>query len=254
MRLGVPQTVQAEGYLGASRVQAAGELVLLESSFRLRLVSGDLVLAYEALDAASVEHDALVLAGRDGAALRLSGLVDAAATAQVIAELAETVPEVTRGLRGFASVKAAAGSDHDVYFGPLVVARRDAHAAADAAGRVAAFSSGAVTTALLAAAEALAHRRFPQDGDVADRRALRAEIDEQLLAVRRELSALDLAAEAWRGASASSRLRAWRQWCAQLIRVWEAADRGWLALLPVLADSRGTQGAFWRRVLRRGDG
>lgn len=254
MRLGVPQTVQAEGYLGASRVQATGELVLLESSFRLRLGSGDVVLAYDALDSASVDRDELVLAGRDGAALRLSGLADAAATALAIAELAETVPEVTRGLRGFASVKASAGSDHDVYFGPLIAARREAHAAPDARRRVTAFGASAVGEALTVAAEELAQRRFPLESDVADRRALRVEIDEQLLAVRRELSALDLAADAWRGASPSARLRAWRGWCAQLVRVWEAADRGWLTLLPVLADSRGTQGAFWRRVLRRSDG
>ncbi|MDX2184867.1 MAG: hypothetical protein SFW08_12900 [Gemmatimonadaceae bacterium] len=250
----MPQTVQTEGYLGATRVQTTGELVLLESSFRIRVGTGDIVLAYDALDSASVDQGALVLAGRDGAALRVTGLADAEATAQVIAELAETVPEVTRGLRGFASVKASAGSDHDVYFAPLVAARREAHAAPDAPRRAQAFAAASVGEALTTAADELAQRRFPLESDVADRRALRAEIDEQLLAVRRELSALELAADAWRGASPSARLRAWRGWCAQLVRVWEAADRGWLTLLPALADSRGTQGAFWRRVLRRGEG
>jgi hypothetical protein len=251
MRLGLALPVRLEGRLDRTDVQAEGTLRLFEHAFAVAMEMGDLLLPYDALDGAVAEGATLVLTGRDGSALRIDGLPDASDVAQTITGLACTVPEVLRSLRGFASVASLPDSDHATFFEPLLAARKAAHAAADYAARVAAFDGAPLKVAMAAARGAIAERHHPGTKGAADRRALAAELEELCSPMHDALGTLVQAAASVRGAPLAARLRAWRWWCETLARVYEAADQAWVKAVPVLADSRGTSGRFWRRVLRR---
>lgn len=160
------------------------------------------------------------------------------------------LPELTRGLRHFAT-PSALGSDHAVYFGPLLTARR---AAADAAlwtGRLAAFDALRLRGMWQEMLASLAAARYPRAG--ADRRALTAELED---ATRRVGSALDdverTAATVRAAADDAARRAAWDLWIAALRVLFTAADEAWGHVVPVLADSRGASGRWWRRVLGSG--
>jgi hypothetical protein len=84
-----------------------------------------------------------------------------------------------------------------------------------------------------------------------DRRALEAELLELAEPLLDAVRALGDAGDAVRAAPADRRLVAWRAWAAALADAFARADRCWIAALPALADARGSQGRFWRRVLRR---
>jgi hypothetical protein len=162
------------------------------------------------------------------------------------------VPELTRGLRTFA-LPSTADSDHARFFGPLLVARRTAHEAGDWTGRLAAFDAGRLGGEWAELLVGLAADRFGPGGD---RRALVAELEDCTAGVPAALDAVAAAAAAVRAApDDAARRAAWERWVAALRSLFVAADEGWAAVLPVLADSRGAAGRRWRRLLRRdGDG
>ncbi len=159
------------------------------------------------------------------------------------------VPELTRGLRSFA-LPSALGSDHARYFAPLLEARRAAHRAVLWSGRVAAFDAARLKVAWDAMLAALAADRFPRDGG--DQRALIAELEECTAGVYEALRALEVAATAVRRAvDDDERAGPWAEWTAILLRLFQAADSGWSAILAPLADSRGAAGRRWRALLHR---
>lgn len=252
--LETPWPVRVRGSVGGAPLDAAAMLTLHAGVLRMALDAGEVALPYEALDGVATDGPVLVLVGRDGAALRCEGLAEARRVAVTLLELASVVPEFTRGLRAFASVRGAPGSDHDLFFAPLLDARRAVQAAPDAESRVRAVSPAGVQRAHLEARAQLAVRRWPATEAAGDRRALEAELDEACAALDDGLGRLGLAAETFEVAASAVRLRAWRGWCAAFQEVWNAADDAWGAVLPALADSRGASGALWRRVLRRGGG
>jgi hypothetical protein len=247
-----PSLVRVVGSVGGAPLDAAGALSLTDRAVRVRLDGGEVALTFDGLDGADTDGLVLVLVGRDGAALRFEGLPNAAMFADEVLERGATVPEFTRGLRAFASVRGDAGSDHDVFFTPLLAARRAVHAATTTAARLHAVVSDAVIEQLSAARIELATRRFPNERDAGDRRALQVELEELQAPLIAALLYVDHAADAWRTTPRAARLRAWRDWCRAFTAVWEAADAAWMAALPALADSRGAEGAMWRRVLKRG--
>jgi hypothetical protein len=161
-----------------------------------------------------------------------------------------TIPELTRGLRHFA-LPSALGSDHARFFAPLLTARRLAHEAVLWTGRVAAFEPTRLRGAWDEMLAELAAERFAAPGG--DRRALIAELEEATAGVSSSLQALDSAAEALRRApDETARIAAWAQWVLVLRQLFTAADEGWGAAVPVLADSRGAAGRRWRGLLQRG--
>jgi hypothetical protein len=159
-----------------------------------------------------------------------------------------TLPEFTRSLRALA-VPSAPGSDHDEVFRPLIQARGAAHRAPAMEGQLAAFDAARLEREWRAAIDGFATARYPRSAP--DRRALAAELDVLAAPLWRALAGLQRAASAARKASAGDRAAMWAQWTAAVQLVFNAADDWWRAALPVLGDSRGRQGALWRRVLRR---
>lgn len=159
------------------------------------------------------------------------------------------LPEFTRSLRALA-VPSAPGSDHDRIVAPLIQARAQAHRVQSLEAQVAAFDAARLERAWREAIGTLAAERHPRSAP--DRRALVAELEQLAAPLWQALARLQLAAAAARTAPADRRQAAWTQWVAAVRKVFEAADDWWRAALPVLGDPRGRQGAFWRRVLRRG--
>lgn len=247
-----PAPVRVVGVTGGATLDTAADFALTDRYVRLALAGGEVAITWDGLDGAESDGLVLTLAGRDGAALRIEGLPRAALVADEICERGAIVPEFTRGLRAFASVRGAAGSDHDAFFAHLLSARRAVHEAPGVAARIRAVSPAGLREAFAAGRLELARRRWPDDRDAGDRRALVVELEELEAPVVAALEALGLAAEAWGSSPGSAKLREWRRWCAAFTAVWEAADAAWIAALPALADSRGAEGALWRRVLKRG--
>ena len=159
------------------------------------------------------------------------------------------LPEFTRSLRALA-VASAPGSDHDVVFQPLLEARRAAHRATSLDQQLAAFDAARLERGWRGAIATLAERRFSKS--LPDRRALGAELELLAQPVWKSLEALRLASERTRLARAEQKRESWEAWVAELHLVFRAADAWWEQSLPVLADPRGRQDAFWRRVLRQG--
>ena len=159
------------------------------------------------------------------------------------------LPEFTRSLRALA-VPSAPGSDHDVVFTPLLEARRAAHRATSLDQQLAAFDAARLERGWRGAIATLAERRFSKS--LPDRRALGAELELLAQPLWTALEALKAASERTKLARSDERHAAWEQWVAEVQRVFRAADAWWEQSLPVLADPRGRQGAFWRRVLRHG--
>lgn len=159
------------------------------------------------------------------------------------------LPEFTRSLRALA-VASEPGSDHDVVFAPLLEARRSAHRATSLDQQIAAFDAARLDRGWRGAIATLAERRFSKS--LPDRRALGAELELLAQPLWAALESLKAGAERVRLARADEKHAAWTSWVADVQRVFRAADAWWEQSLPVLADPRGRQGAFWRRVLRQG--
>lgn len=157
------------------------------------------------------------------------------------------MPELTRGLRHFAT-PSALGSDHAVYFAPLLSARKAAHEAGLWTGRLAAFDANRLRGSWHEMLGALAASRFSRGG--ADRRALTAELEDATVGVLAALDAVEHTARAVRSAADDrDRQSAWTAWLSAVRSLFVAADEGWGVIVPVLADSRGASGRWWRRVI-----
>ena len=103
---------------------------------------------------------------------------------------------------------------------------RSAHA------RVRAFSAADLNRALERAIDRIV-ADWP-DGRPPARRALRHELIERVRPYSTALRHLEEVTAAVLGADETSQLSAWRVWTRQLISVFEAADRTWLAIRPVV--------------------
>ena len=141
------------------------------------------------------------------------------------------LPELTRALRALGSSRRG-GSSQLLLFGPLLDARRRAADARSVHARVRAFSAGDLNRALERAIERIV-ADWP-DSRPAARRALRHELVERVTPYSSALRELEQLATQAIDADESSQLSAWRRWTQRLIGVFEAADRTWLAIRPVV--------------------
>lgn len=141
------------------------------------------------------------------------------------------LPELTRALRALGSSRRG-GSSQLLLFGPLLEARRRAADARSVHARVRAFSSADLNRALDRAIERIV-ADWP-DSRPAARRALRHELVERVEPYSAALHQLGQSATEAVDADESTRLWAWRSWTRQLVAVFEAADRTWIAIRPVV--------------------
>jgi hypothetical protein len=141
------------------------------------------------------------------------------------------LPELTRALRALGSSRRG-GSSQLLLFGPLLEARRRAADARSVHARVRAFGAADLNRALERAIERIV-AEWPDERPPA-RRALRHVLVERVGPFSAALRDLEQFATAAIDADASSQLSAWRAWTRQLVIIFEAADRTWLAIRPVV--------------------
>ncbi len=145
-------------------------------------------------------------------------------SAQLLAR-ACAMPELTRGLRSFGSLRGSPGAAHDKWFGPLLTARRAVHGVTDALRQVALVDAGALGVAMTNAMAELAAVKAP--GDAATQRAIEAVLEEESTELFAALARLALAADVLTGSALDTRLADWRRWVDALRAVFAAADEAW---------------------------
>jgi len=211
---------------------------------------GRVAVAYDAVDGARLDDAQLTLFLRSGDLLELARSPDLPHVADALTRRACAFPELTLRLRALGSGRANPGSDHDRFFGPLLAARRTAAGQRNPLDHVATFDAVTLAAALDRTLADFAAERFPRSA--ADRRALEAELDEMAEGLVTSFGALGAAARDVLAGADDVRFARWRAWAAAVQRVFDEADRAWIAALPVLCDSRGQRGRFWRRLLKLG--
>jgi hypothetical protein len=244
----------ARGPWPAQAVDAHGERAvvarLIDDALLLEHAAGVSVVELSALTGIEVTGASVTLWHVDAGPLVLAAAGGASEIVRAVARVACQVPELTAGLRALGSPRALPGSDHDLFFAPLLSARRAAHAADEPPGRLDAFDATAIARAMDEALVAFSGARHPRSAP--DQRALLEELRERCDPLWHALRRVDAAAEAVRADPGKERFRRWHEWLVAVRNAFERADDGWQASLPALADSRGRSGRLWRRVIRSG--
>lgn len=200
------------------------------------------------LRGAVLRNDALTLALSSGSAVTVSGSPHLDGLRNRLEAAVCAFPAQLLSLRGFGSERSAPGSDHDQWFDALLAARRLAEESRTVETQRRAFDAVRLTRHAQLTRESWASARF---SDEPDQRALQAELEELAAPYSAALRQLEYAALRLRQAPAELQFENWRRWAKTVQRAFRAADDVWTLSLPVLVDSRGAKGSFWRRILRR---
>lgn len=209
-----------------------------------------ITLPVSELSGAELHDDVLRLHAADGRVITLSGSAHLDGLRNRLEAQASVFPAQTLSLRGFGSERSLPGSDHDSWFDGLLTARRVAEESRTIETQRRAFDVERLRRHARTTIDAWTVARFD---DAADRRALAAELDELMAPYTAALTAMEAAALELRQSPQSVQFTAWRSWTARVQLAFRAADDAWSLMIPVLCDSRGAKGSFWRRLLRRSD-
>lgn len=238
--------VRVRGTLRGTPVDADGGIRLIDEFVAIQVEDREVSVRIDRVDGVvwetptltlHVSHDAVELSGHP--ALQPLGT-------QIVAS-ALALPEFTRTMRSLGSRRAHVGTDHDRFFAGLLAARRAAEGFVEPESRLAAFDARRLSQGLTTLLSELAAERYPESPP--DRRALEAELLEHAERVYTALDALGTAADDVRTSASATRLARWRSWTWAAKRLFEEADRCWLAVLPALtnAPARAPKRRFWRR-------
>lgn len=205
----------------------------------------------DGVDVAASTATMLTIMLRGGERISAEGDGRVSHLAEAIVARGRTVPELTRALRTLGGRRGGAGQD--LFFKPLLDARRAAAAGGNAA--LDAFDAAQLRYAVDAQLAQLAAAREPLRP--AAQRALEACLCDAAAPLLDALPALTPAAQHARDAAAGSALRAWREWADAVGRVFERADAAWLAVRATL-EGAGTASparpgravARWRGTFR----
>jgi hypothetical protein len=195
-----------------------------------------LQVRYESIVGVATGAGSVVITSRDGRDIAAS-TKDASSFRLRLLAACRALPEVTRALRALGSRRGARGTrrnptDQEAsFFAPLIAARRASMEARDAGGVIAAF--GAKRLAQEIAATILAFAVAQAAGHPARRRALEAELGDA--SDQLTLALTDLEQVAALAISDVDDLGRWRVWAAGVQRVFEAADRSWVAIEQVVS-------------------
>lgn len=157
------------------------------------------------------------------------------------------VPELTLSLRAFGSRRAFPGPEHDLFFGPLLEARRRAERALGPAGVRSAFDAPSLRKEIEGVLRGLAAARHPTRAP--DRRALVAELLEAASGLFAIIDVMGTAQRSVEDSDGADRIARWREWAAMVHDLFIRADATWLAVHTLL-DSAAPGRRGWRRFLR----
>ena len=239
--------VRVHGSIRGTALDSDGAVRLIDDVLSILVQDRDYTARVERIDGVVWEAPTLTLhVGRD--VVELTGHPGLQPLAAQILSTALALPEFTRTMRGLGSRRGTLGADHDRFFAGLLAARRAAEGLAEPESRLAAFDSQRLSQGLTTLLGELAAERYPESGP--DRRALEAELLEHAERMYAALETLGQAAEQVRASTPPSRLAHWRQWTSSAQRLFEEADRCWLAVMPALSEAPvpAPRRRFWRRA------
>jgi hypothetical protein len=200
-------------------------------------------IRYDTIDGVGMNDGSIVITCRDGRGL-VATTDDAAGFRQGVLAACRALPEVTRALRALGSRRGSGGGRRNPgdregrFFAPFISARRASMDARDARAVISAFDPKELLRSLTATLTVFA--RESAAGHPARQRALEAELADGVEQLESSLARLqELASDA---AQDVDDLGRWRAWASGVQRVFEAADRAWVAIEPALAER--TQGAI----------
>ena len=239
---------RVRGTLRGSGIDADGTVRLLDDVLSIQIDDREYSTRVERVDGVVWETPTLsVYVARD--TIELSGHAGIEPLGVHLVNVALALPELTRTMHGLGSSRRGhPGSDHDRFFAGLLTARRAAEGFVEPESRLAAFDSRRLTHTLTTLFGELAAERYPESPP--DRRALEAELLDTAERLFATLEALGEAAAAVRSSAAPVRLARWRDWTRAAHRVFEEADRCWIAVVPALsgAPPAAPRRRFWRRA------
>jgi hypothetical protein len=234
--------------LRGSEIDADGTVRLHEDVLAIQVGDRELSTRVDRVDGVVWETPTLtVYVARD--TIELTGHAGIQPLGAQIVAVALALPELTRTMHGLGSSRRGhPGSEHDRFFASLLAARRAAEGFTEPESRLAAFDSRRLTQTLTTLFSELASERYPESPP--DRRALEAELLDSAERLFATLEALGAAAGEVRSSAAPVRLARWRDWMRAAHRVFEEADRCWIAVVPALsaAPLATPRRRFWRRA------
>lgn len=239
--------VRVRGTLRGGPLDADASVRLFDDVLSIQVDDREYTIRVERVDGVVWEPPVLTL-HVGSATTELTGHPGLQPLGSQITGSALALPEFTRTMRGLGTRRGHLGCDHDRFFAGLLAARRAAEGFVEPESRLAAFDPRRLSQALTTLLTDLASERFPQSAP--DRRALEAELQECAERMYAALDALGEAAEQVRVSPTASRLARWRGWTWAAHRVFEEADRCWIAMVPALAaaPTPAPRRSFWRRA------
>jgi hypothetical protein len=238
--------VRVRGSLRGAPLDADGSVLTVDDRVAMHVDDREFTTRIDRIDGVVWENPTLTLhVARD--VVELTGHAGLQSFGSQIVSTALALPEFTRTMQGLGSRRGRPGPDHDRFFASLLTARRAAEGFTEPESRLAAFEPRRLTQGMTTLLSQLATERYPESAP--DRRALEAELMEYAERLYSALDTLGEAAEQVRASANAERLARWRDWTWAAVRVFEEADRCWIAVRPAL-DSAAPAPArrkFWRR-------
>ncbi len=222
----VEAIARVRGIVRGSEIDRVADVSLNDATLMLSWTElTSLGLALDTLDGIAHQASQLTLYLSNGDVLELSGDDGLRPLAVRLTARACTMPELTRGLRSFGSLRGAPGTAHDVWFEPLLSVRRAVEGVTDATRQLALIDAGALATKMERVMIQLATTKAP--GDAARQRAIEAALEEESIDLFLALGRLALTADTLMGGALDTRFVDWRRWIAALRDVFSAADDAW---------------------------
>jgi hypothetical protein len=228
-----PATIDA--FLRGVEFDGDGTVELVGEALGITVGKRRALVAFSRLDGLREAPGVLELFADTGDTIALHAPSGLDNLAHAILASAHSIPELTRSLRGLGSHRARPDDDHDRFFAPLISARASAERTADAVMRLDAFDATRLRTAIEREIVEFARTRYPDRPP--DRRATEAILGECTEDVIRRLDRLETAGAAVRSSPDEVQLARWRAWRDAVRDVFDATDRCWFAIRPILRDS-----------------
>lgn len=223
---GARLTVRVEGNVGGQRIDRGAEVEIADDALVFSWhQAAPWRVSLDGIDGVDAKARECTLYLANGGSLTLTGSEAVRALAAEISARTCVVPELTRGLRTFGSLRGAPGAVHDAWFAPLLAARRAVEGECNIERQLAVMDAPRIAQAMHDAMTQIAVIAAP--GDAATQRAVEAAIEEEAEGMFGMLAGLSAAAERLAGARPETRIADWRRWVRALGDVYTAADEAW---------------------------
>ncbi len=235
-------TVRAVGIVRGREVDATADLSLDHDALVLDWANAAAWrLDLEGIEGIAPGTSSLTVYLRDHDVLELTGSEALRPFALAVIDRACRMPELTRGLKSFGAPRygsrgaSVLQSAHDMWFAPLLAARKAVHGVSDPQRQVALMDGAALSAALTEAAARIAATMAPDNA--AEQRAMEAAIEDEAADTFTALGALRAAGETVRTGEMDTRFADWRRWVAAVGGVFAAADEAWGGIAEILGES-----------------